>query len=83
MLNPVLRTVSPTAVNLFKPVSSLQQQNKLIFSPCGSSLGAALGTLQLVSALCLLAQRSELVVNLLPCCNGAGFSTRVTAVWGQ
>lgn len=79
----MLKTASPTAVNLFKPVSCLQQQNKLIFFLCGSSLGAALGTLQLVSALCWLAQSSELVVNLLPCCNGTGFNIRATGVWGQ
>lgn len=81
--NPCLKTVSPTAVNLFKSVSYLQQQNKLIFFLCGGSLEAALGTLQLVSALCLLAQRNELVVNLFPCCNGTGFNIRARGIWGQ
>lgn len=92
MLNPIitlisanqcLKTVNPTAMNLFKPLSYLQWLDKGIFF-CGNSLGAALGSLQPVCASCLLAQGSKMFINLLPCYNGpTGFSVGATGVWGH
>lgn len=85
--------LNPTSANQCLELLVLQQwtssnlshicssKTSWFFSPCGRSLGAALGTLQLVSALCLLAQRREVVVTLLPWWNG--FNVMATGAWGQ